>query len=216
MWKENWSPVRKARSSFIVLNYFPLWIPFKYCCCFFVKACESVFCHWYSLARMITKACPLLMHHVWVFHVTLSPSAFFWGKVNSKFCLSLSLWVLQLPAHRPMSYPSHCCPRARTPSLPLSSKQPMSWSEQGLDIATKQSLCPLPTVQAILSSLSSKSKPFFSQLHILKIGNWKKRIMHLCYLSCVNYISGWSNSSKWWKKIFFYRRTPADVEEIWN
>lgn len=118
--------------------------------------------------------------------------------IRLSVCLSSSLWVLQLPAYRPTSYPSHCCPRARTPSLPLPPKQPMSWSEQGLDIATKQSLCPLPTVQAILSLLSSKSKPFFLPTSYSE--NWqlkRKRIMHLCYLSCVNYISGWSNSSKW-------------------
>ena len=33
------------------------------------------------------------MHHVWVVHVTLSPSALFWGKVNSKFSLSVSVSV---------------------------------------------------------------------------------------------------------------------------
>lgn len=82
---------RKARSSFIVLNY-SLWIPFKYCCCFFVKACESVFCHWHSLARMITKACPLLMASCLTLPCNTVSFAFFWGKVNSKFCSSLSLW----------------------------------------------------------------------------------------------------------------------------
>lgn len=66
------------------------------------------------------------------------------------------LIAVQGPGHQVF----HCPPNSPCPGV-----------SKGLDIATKQSLCPLPTVQAILSSLSSKSKPFFSQLHILKIGN---------------------------------------------
>lgn len=171
-----------------------LFLSFSVLFCFWEQVILDLFHFYFPSLSLCLCSCLSGSSSVLFFNSYLS---FCLPSIWLSVCLSPSLWVLQLPAHRPTSYPSHCCPRARTPSLPLSPKNPMSWSEQRLDIATKQSLCPLPTVQAILSLLSSKSKPFSFPTSYYE--NWqlkRKRIMHLCYLSCINYISGWSNSSK--------------------